>query len=62
MGKDRTIGRGQRGAGEDPCVGVGLPAVEFPSFLSLKMRPSSQQWVAGVADRIPDPPRQVAYG
>lgn len=62
MGKNRTVGRGQRGAGEDPCAGVGPPAAEFLSFLSLKVRPSSQEWMARAADRIPDPPRQEAYG
>lgn len=45
-----------------PVLGVGPPAVDFPFFLSLKMRPSSQEWVAGAAGRIPDPPRQGAYG
>ena len=61
-GKNRTVGWGQRGAGEDPCAGVGPPAAEFLSFLFRKMRPSRQEWVARAADRIPDPPRQEAYG
>lgn len=52
-GKDRTMGTGTRGAREDPVLGVGPPAVGFPFFLSLKMRPSSQEWVAGAAGRIP---------